>query len=96
MRIAFVIPVLLTLTACGPVSREQAERDCLPRARLAEQPRGEIRAGMSSDGPTFGGEISISTDYIMGRDPAQIYDQCVMAKSGELPSRPYFSKPGTR
>ncbi|EKD59812.1 MAG: hypothetical protein ACD_54C01123G0002, partial [uncultured bacterium] len=40
MRPILALLLLLPLIACGPVSREQAERDCLHTARLAEQPRG--------------------------------------------------------
>jgi len=89
---ALLVLGLLPLIACGPVSREQAERDCLQRARLAEQPRGTVYAGVASDGSSrVGADISISGDFILGKDPAQVYDQCVVQKSGELPSRPYIS-----
>ena len=92
MRPLIALLLLVPLIGCGPISREQAERDCLPRARLAEGPRGEIFAGIASDGSsTVGGEISISSDFISGADPSQVYEQCVTQKSGELPSRPYVS-----
>lgn len=87
-----LILLLLPLIACGPVSREQAERDCLPRARLAEQPRGEVHVGIASDGSArIGGELNVNSDFIRGADPSQVYDQCVVQKSGEMPSRPYIS-----
>jgi hypothetical protein len=63
---------------------------------LAEHPRGTVRVGVNSDGTTYlGGEVGISTDYIQGRDPSQVYDQCVQQRSGQLPSRPYYTLPDT-
>ena len=81
------------LAACGPVPREVAERNCYERARLAQQPRGEIRAGLGSDGEAAGGfDIAVSSDFLMGRDPAQVYDSCVYQQSGQLPSQPLYSR----
>ena len=84
--------ILLVLAACGPIKVEQAERQCYERARLAEQPRGSVSVGVGSGGRTAAGvELNVSTDYLMGRDPGQVYDNCVMGKSGQMPSRPYSS-----
>lgn len=82
------------LAACGPVSLAQAERDCLQRARLAQQPRGEVALGASSDGRTSGSlEVTVTSDYIMGRDPSAVYDACVLQRAGVPPSRPLYSFP---
>jgi hypothetical protein len=94
MRAGLALAALLPLLACGPVSRAQAERECLSQARLAEHPRGSVGVGMDSTGklsPTF--DVTISSDYLQGRDPSQLYDNCVMRRSGEMPSRPYTSIP---
>jgi len=89
--------VLVPLAACGPVSREQAERDCFARARLAQQPRGEVGLGMDSRGRAAGNfEITVTSDYIQGRDPAAVYDACVYQKSGQLPSQPLYTRPDWR
>lgn len=88
---AATIGVLL-LSACGPVSPEAAARMCEDRARLAERPRGEIFTGISGGTggtrPIFGGEVSISSDWIQGRDPHQLYETCVREKTGQGPIRP--------
>jgi hypothetical protein len=85
---------LLGLSACGPITLEQAERQCFERARLAQQPRGEVSVGMNSDGKAAGGfELNVSSDYLLGRDPAAVYETCVMSKSGEPPSRPLYARP---
>lgn len=85
---------LLLLSACGPVSLQQAERECFNRARLAQQPRGEVGIGVDSNGNIESNiELNISSDYIQGRDPSAVFDQCVYEKSGLAPSRPLYSYP---
>ncbi len=87
----------LLLSACGPIPLAQAEAECFERGRLAEQPRGTVRIGVNSDGSTYlGGEVGVSSDYLAGRDPSQVYDQCVVQRSGQLPSRPFYTLPGAQ
>jgi hypothetical protein len=84
----------VALSACGPMSLAQAERQCFERARLAQQPRGEVTVGASSDGRTSAGlKLNVSSDFILGRDPAAVYESCVMSKAGEPPSRPLYMRP---
>ncbi len=86
--------VLVLLAACGPIPLAQAERECLQDARLAEQPRGYVFVDVGSDGkPAVSGEVGISTDFLAGRDPSQVYNACVKRKSGAFPSRPYYDIP---
>jgi hypothetical protein len=90
-----LIPALLA--ACGPMTLAEAERQCFERARLAKQPRGEIGVGASSDGRTAAGfELSVSSDFLLGKDPSVVYETCVMAKAGEAPSRPLYMRPDWR
>jgi len=92
-----LVPVLLALAACGPVPVAQAERDCFERARLDAAPRGEVGFGVGSDGSAGGNvSISVSSDFLTGRDPSQVYDSCVYQKSGQPPSRPLYSRPDWR
>jgi len=87
--------IFLVLAACGPLSVAEAERQCLERARLAERPRGEVSVGMTSNGKAAAGlDVTISSDYIMGRDPSAVFDSCVVGRSGEMPSRPLSQQPG--
>jgi len=89
--------LLLGTAACGPVSREQAEAACFRRAELAQHPRGYVEMGIGSGGRTFTGvEINASSDYFMGRDPAAVYRNCVLQKSGEAPLRPLYERPDWR
>lgn len=88
-----LLPVLL-LTACGPIPVGQAERACLQSARLAEQPRGEVGIGIDSDGDTRGIlDVTVSSNWILNRDPSDVYARCVLQRSGQMPSRPYYSLP---
>lgn len=97
MRQSLALLAVLPLIACGPVSLAQAERECFERARLAEQPRGELGVGIGPDGRRHGfGEITISSDYLQGKDPDQVYQNCVYHRSGEMPTRPYSSIPASQ
>lgn len=92
-----ILGSFLVLVACGPMSVQEAERQCFERARLAQQPRGEISVGASSDGRRVAGlELNVSSDFLTGRDPSAVYESCVMSKSGEPPSRPLYARPDWR
>ncbi len=88
-----LIPLFL-LAACGPISVEDAERQCFDRARLAQQPRGEVAVGVDSNGNAGAGlELTVTSDFLTGRDPAAVYESCVMSKAGQMPSRPLYDRP---
>ena len=88
------LALLILLAACGPVSLQQAERACFDRARLAQQPRGSVGVGVNSNGKTSGVlELEVSSDFLQGRDPSAVYDQCVMQRSGMPPSQPLYARP---
>lgn len=87
----------LVLSACGPMSLAEAERQCFERARLAKQPRGEVTVGAGSGGRTSAGlELNVSSDFLLGKDPSAVYESCVMNKAGEPPSRPLYARPDWR
>jgi len=100
-RAAAVLALPVFLAACGPVSLEQAERECFERARLAAHPRGSVTfgAGTGVDRPARGRhsaaslDLTVSSDYLMGRDPSALYDACVQQRSGQLPSQPLYTRP---
>ena len=94
MRIAIYLAALLPLWACGPIPVEQAEAICYDDARLAERPRGSVGFGIDFDGNTAAGiSLSLSSDYLTGRDPDQVYANCVYQRSGQMPTRPFSSLP---
>lgn len=93
MRRLLVLPLILA--ACGPVPVERAERECFDRARLAQQPRGTVKLGGTSTGKVAGGlELNVSSDYLLGKDPSAVFETCVMARSGQAPTRPLYDMPG--
>ena len=88
------LALLLLLAACGPMTVEQAERACFERALLAQHPRGEVGFGIGSGGQTMGDvDLTITSDWLTGKDPSVVYETCVMAKSGEPPLRPLYDRP---
>ncbi len=90
--VAFALAGLLA--ACGPISLAEAERQCFDRARLAQQPRGEAVIGVTSDSGVVGGlSLEITSDYVQGRDPAEVYETCVVSKTGGPPSQPLYARP---
>ncbi len=95
---ALLVPALLLgLAACAPIPVEQAERACLAAARDATGPRTEMGIGVGSHGARGGFvSVGVSSDYIMGRDPAQVFENCVQRRSGQMPQRPLYEQPGWR
>ena len=87
MRRLALIGALL-LAACGPVSPERAADMCEERARAATSPTGEIGVGVGSEGVGGRFEIGVTSDYIRGRDPYIVYEECVRQKTGQGPIRP--------
>lgn len=86
--------LMLMLAACGPVSVQQAEQECLPKARLAQQPRGEVAVGVDTNGRIGSrAEVTVTSDFLLGRDPNAVFETCVIQRSGALPSRPFYSYP---
>jgi hypothetical protein len=90
-----VLLSLLALAACGPIPLAEAERQCVERARLAQQPRGEIAMGVGSGGRrSTEFSIEVTSDFIAGKDPAAVYNSCVWQRAGQPPSRPLSAQPG--
>ena len=85
-RTAFL---LVLLAACGPVSPERAALMCEERARAATGPTGEVGIGINNKGETRSRvEVGVTSDYIRGRDPYVVYEECVRQKTGQGPIRP--------
>lgn len=95
-----LVPLLAVLSACGPVPVDQAERACLRDAELAQRPRGNVALGVGSgSGGTQGFgrvELEVTSDYVMRRDPSDVFDRCVRRMSGQVPQRPLADQPGWR
>lgn len=91
MSSRLILPAFLALVACGPMSPELAATQCEERARAAASPiSGTAAVGIGSSGVISDVDIgiTISSDYVKGRDPYVVYDQCVRELSGQGPIRP--------
>lgn len=82
------LPLLCSVTACAPVSPRLAAEQCADRARAATGPTGGIAIEGGSGGLSTGVTIGITSDFVRGRDPFVVYDQCVRQKTGQAPIAP--------
>jgi hypothetical protein len=86
----------LALWACAeqiPVSVEEGMAECTYRARSAIKPDVRVGVGVGTGGyhggGVFGGiGIEMSGDYLKGRSPNEVYETCVVDRSGEKPTQP--------
>ncbi|MCP1166958.1 hypothetical protein [Limimaricola litoreus] len=91
MRRALLLALPLLAGACtqAPLSPLDAAQVCERRARAAQAPTGAVSIGASSrSGLSTGLSIGVSGDYLRGRDPLVVYEDCVLARSGQPPVRP--------
>ena len=84
--------LLAVLAACGPVSPELAAYQCAERAQAATGPTGQVAVGVGSGGISSKVELGVSSDYLKGRDPYVVYDDCVRQKTGQGPVQPLVLK----
>ena len=91
-KVSLAIPAMLaTLAACTPqpISPERAAEICEERARAAQGPTGRVTVGANSNTGGFGGvQVGLSSDYLAGRDPVAVYEECVFDRTGAAPIRP--------
>lgn len=93
--LCLTLVALPPLAACAPLAVDQAERLCVEEANQARRPRGKVALGVGSGGRPVGAlDVTISTDFLLGRDPAQVFDSCVKARSGQFPTRTLDDQPG--
>ena len=85
---AIILGGALLLTACGPISPERAARECEERAQKAKGVSGQVRVGAGTGGVKTGIDLAVTTDFLRGRDPEEVYIQCVQTKTGQAPYRP--------
>lgn len=96
MRVWMFAPLAL-LIGCGPIPVQQAERACLERARLAQKPEASIFLGVNNRGDVLkGASFGVSTDYLAGRDPSAVFNECVKSRSGQFPTRSFTEFPPAR
>ena len=85
---------MMGLSACAdpkPITVERAMAQCTDRARSAVKPDVNVGVGVGIGRKVRTGVgigIELSSDYLKGRDPVEVYEECVVAKSGEKPTQP--------
>lgn len=82
---------LVGLAACDvpPPDPERVAQDCEERARAAQGPTGNITIGANSNsGPFTEATIGVTSDFLLQRDPNEVYSECVFRRTGQAPFRP--------
>lgn len=88
-QLALSFVVLLAACEAAPVTPERAAEICAERARAAQGPTGRVTVGANSNSGGFAGaQIGLSSDYLAGRDPVEVYENCVFDRTGAAPIRP--------
>jgi hypothetical protein len=85
---ALLLVAAASVAACGPIAPGVAADQCEERARQADGPFGEVQLGTLRGRAAGSIEVGITSDYLSGRDPYEVYDTCVRAKTGQGPVRP--------
>ncbi len=94
IRVAHVVlaSAVAVLSSCAaePVSVERAMAMCESQAREAAAPVKSLEIGANSDGNVSTSvSIGLSAAYLAGRNPDEVFENCVIARSGEEPTRLY-------
>ena len=64
-----------------PLTQEQIESICQKKKIEATKPTTNLSLATGSEGPKYQIGITMSSDYIAGRDPNEVYKQCIMSFS---------------
>lgn len=92
-----VLAAALALAACAPVPVHLAERQCYEQLAPAAPLSGEAGMGVSSDGNFHSSlEVNLRLGSRVTGDPSAAYNRCVMNRSGQMPTRPFWSWAGGR
>ena len=64
-----------------PLTEQQIEIICQKKKSEATKPTTNLSLATGSEGPKYQIGITMSSDYIAGRDPNEVYKQCIMSFS---------------
>lgn len=81
----------LALAACElpPPDPARVADECEERARAAQGPTASVTIGANNRSGGFAeGSIGITSDFLRGIDPVQVYERCVFDRTGAIPIRP--------
>lgn len=78
----------LVLAACANMPVERAEAQCAEMLRPAS---GEAKIGVNQDGAVYDIDMTLQATTMMSGDPSERYNRCVYNRSGQFPTRPFYS-----
>ena len=86
MKLAPISLLLLGAACAGPVTTEQALKQCAARAEAAKGPQTNVGVGISSRGGVSTGiGFAVTGDFLRGRAPEDVFETCVIDKTGSPP-----------
>ena len=91
-RLTPALAAVALIAGCSsePVSVRQAMEMCMEPARKAAGPTGTFGLGFGSEGGVSSSlSIELTGDYLIGRDPDEVFEECVVRQSGAVPDQPY-------
>ena len=92
LRLPLSLAITGILAGCSsePVSVQQATALCMEPARKAGGPTGSFGFGVDSEsGLQTRISIELTDDYLAGRDPDEVFEECVIKRSGSKPEQSY-------
>ena len=63
----------------NPLTAQQIENICQKKKNEAAKPTTNLSLATGSEGPKYQIGITMSSDYLAGRDPNDVYNQCKMS-----------------
>ena len=88
--------LMAACTPTAPPTLAQAEAQCRQRADAATRPQTQIAVGVGTGGTSAGIQIGLSSDYLAGRDPGDVYTTCFVRLTGQAPETPLYPETGSQ
>ena len=84
--LSFLILLLVPLGGCTtnnakPLSEEEIDSICKKKKLEASKPITNVSLATGSEGPKYEIGITMSGDFISGRDPEEVYKDCKLSLS---------------
>ena len=95
-RPLLAVALMAACTSPAPPTLAQAEAQCRQRADAATRPQTQIAVGVGTGGTSAGMQIGLSSDYLAGRDPGDVYTTCVIRLTGQAPETPLYPETGSQ
>ena len=79
-----IISAIFSLIGCAsyppnPLTAKQIENICQKKKNEAAKPTTNLSLATGSEGPKYQIGITMSSDYLAGRNPDDVYNQCKMS-----------------